>query len=354
MRAADPVIRGPTPAALAYAMPAEWAPHEAVWLSWPRDAVTFPGRVGAVEELYLSIIRALEPRVRVDLLVSDSEAESRVAAWARGEGVKNLRIHRIPVVDVWIRDYGPTFLRGPRGLAMVDWVFNAWGGKYESLLPDGGVPAKLQELLGVPRFTPGVVMEGGSFDVNGAGCVLTTEQCLLAPNRNPRMPREQVEAVLRDHLGCEKVLWLGSGIEGDDTDGHVDDVARFVAPDTIVACREDDPRDPDHAILEDNWKRLRGMTDAAGKPFKLIALPMPDRVDDAEGRRLPASYANFLITNGLLLVPVFGHANDARAEAVLRAVFPGRTVVPMPCEPMVHGLGTLHCASQQQPAAAGP
>ncbi|HVL88205.1 MAG TPA: agmatine deiminase family protein [Candidatus Thermoplasmatota archaeon] len=342
---------GPTPRELGYAMPAEWAPQETVWLAWPHDPLTFPGRIPQVETIYHQAIRALTRNGRVDLLVSNADERQRVEAWASREGVGNLRLHDVPVADVWIRDYGPTFVRGPRGVAMVDWLFNAWGDKYPTLRPDGVVPRLLAPKLGVPRFEPQVVMEGGSFDVNGEGAVLTTEQCLLHENRNPHLSRERIEGVLRDFLGAETVLWLGEGVVGDDTDGHVDDVARFVAPDTVLACMEEDPHHPNHAILAENGKRLSSMRDPRGRPFKLVPLPMPGDVLDDEGEPLPASYANFLVANGVVLLPVFGHANDERAVRTLEACFPDRAVVPLRCEDMVHGMGTLHCASQQQPAA---
>jgi agmatine deiminase len=208
--------------------------------------------------------------------------------------------------------------------------------------------------LRVPRFEPGIVMEGGSIEVNGAGCVLTSEQCLLNPNRNPRLSKEEIEQYLKSYLGVEKVLWLGEGIVGDDTDGHIDDIARFVAPNVIVCATEDDPEDANYELLQDNLRRLQTMTDVQGRPFEIVTLPMPGVVggtstDKRNLDRLPASYANFYIANEVVLAPVFGHANDARAVETLARLFTTRRVVPINCEPLVWGMGTIHCVSQQQP-----
>ncbi len=343
-----------TPAALGYRMPAEWEPHAATWISWPHDPVTFPGRVEAAEETYRQMIRALAPHERVNLLVRNAETHDRVADWLLGEHVRNVTLWEIPYADVWFRDYGPAFVKRerpgrPADLAMVKWRFNAWGGKYETLLPDDAIPLVLQPHLGLPVFEPGIVLEGGSIDVNGAGSLITTEQCLLNPNRNPELGRVDVERHLRDQLGVRHVLWLGDGLEGDDTDGHVDDLARFVSPSTVVAVVEDDPRDANHAPLAANLDRLRRMTDQDGRPLAIVEIPTPGRVGDDEGR-LPASYANFYVANGVVLLPVFGHRHDARAEAVLAKCFPGRRIVPIRCEDLVYGMGTLHCVTQQQPS----
>jgi agmatine deiminase len=340
-----------TPRSLGYAMPAEWTPHEATWLAWPHDPVTWPERVPQVERAYVQMIRALAPHERVELLVKDAETRRRAHDMLKAAGVHGgVRIHDLATADSWIRDFGPTFVRDAQGdVAMVDWRFNAWGNKYETLLRDDGVPPRLESIVGCRRFEVDVVMEGGSIEVNGAGTVLTTEQCLLNPNRNPHLDRSRVEAVLRENLGVDQVLWLKEGIVGDDTDGHIDDLARFVDPTTLVAAVEEDPGDENHAILQDNLGRLRGFRDPSGRPFRVVALPMPGRVGDAEGR-LPASYANFYIGNGAVLLPVFGHPNDARAEKVLKGLFPRREIVPIRCEDLVWGMGTLHCVTQQQPA----
>lgn len=343
------------PAALGFRMPAEWHPHSSTWLTWPKDPETWPDRVTQVEEIYLQMIAALTPHEAVDLLVDDEDAERKVRARCSFPGAANIRFHHIQTVDSWIRDYGPNFLIHPqRRGAFNDWIFNAWGNKYEELKKDDGVPRQLEATLQLQRFAPGIVMEGGSIEVNGAGCVLTTEQCLLNPNRNPQLTREEIEQYLKDYLGVTKVLWLGEGIVGDDTDGHIDDIARFVAPNVVVCAVEDDPADANYEILQDNLARLRSMTDAAGKPFEIVTLPMPGTVGGSSTgtrdlERLPASYANFYIANSVVLLPVFGHANDTRAVETLQRLFPDRRVDPINCEPLVWGMGTIHCVTQQQP-----
>jgi agmatine deiminase len=345
----------PTPADLGYRMPAEWQPHSATWLTWPKDPETWPGRVPQVEEIYLRMIAALVPHETVNLLVDDEETEASVRRRCDFPGAQNLRCHRIETVDSWIRDYGPNFvLDDEGGTAFNDWIFNAWGNKYEALKQDNSIPARLQSFLKMTRFEPGIVMEGGSIEVNGAGCVLTTEQCLLNPNRNPHLSREEIENYLRNHLGVTKVLWLGEGIVGDDTDGHIDDIARFVASNVIVCAVEDDPQDANYEILQDNLARLRAMTDVNDRQFEIVTLPMPGIVggSSTESRdleRLPASYANFYIANEVVLVPIFGHANDTRALETIQQVFPGRRAVGINCEPLVWGMGTIHCVTQQQP-----
>lgn len=338
-------------------MPAEWHPHTATWLSWPKDPETWPGRVSEVEEIFLQMIAALTPHEIVNLLVDDEVTEDDVRRRASFTGASNIRYHRIETVDSWIRDYGPNFLLNANGeLGFNDWRFNAWGDKYDELKLDDQIPQQLEERVRAQRFEPGIVMEGGSIEVNGAGCVLTTEQCLLNPNRNPHLNRAQIEQHLKDYLGIAKVLWLGEGIVGDDTDGHIDDIARFVAPDTIVCAVEDDPADANYELLQDNLKRLQTMTDTHDRPFKIETLPMPGIVggtstDSRNLERLPASYANFYIANNVVLAPVFGHSNDTRAVKTLQNLFPDRKVVPINCEPLVWGMGTIHCVSQQQPKA---
>jgi agmatine deiminase len=239
---------------------------------------------------------------------------------------------------------------GGREQLILDWGYNAWGGKYPPFELDDVVPTRIARELGIPVVSPGIVLEGGSIDVNGAGLLLTTEQCLLNPNRNPTLSRTEIEGYLRDFLGVGKILWLGDGIEGDDTDGHIDDLTRFTDPGTVVTVVEEDPRDSNYGPLRDNLERLRGMTDEAGRPFRIVELPMPPALYQ-DGQRLPASYANFYIANGLVLVPVFGCDRDAEALAIIAGCFPGRRVVGIDCRDVVVGLGTLHCLSQQVPAA---
>lgn len=374
-------MTSPTPAELGYRMPAEWRRHTATWLSWPNDPETWPERVPQVQEIFLQMMAALVPHEDVNLLVDDEETEETVRAQCTFEGAGHIRIHRLRTVDSWIRDYGPNFLVSdksdelqfvagsreglPRGvddklkfvghvLAYNDWIFNAWGNKYEELKKDDGVPSQLESVLNVPRFAPGIVMEGGSIEVNGAGVVLTTEQCLLNPNRNPQLNRGEIEQYLKDYLGVQKVLWLGEGIVGDDTDGHIDDIARFVSPTKIVCAVEEDPADANYEILQDNLERLRRMTDNDERSFEIATLPMPgvvggDSTDTRNLDRLPASYANFYVANRVVLAPIFGHTNDQRALETLRQLFPDRRVVGINCEPLVWGMGTIHCVTQQQP-----
>lgn len=348
-RTTSPAQASATPRSLGYAMPAEWEPHAATWLAWPYDPVTWPDRVRRVEEVFWQMITALAPHERVELLVKDAATEAQVRARLKTERVENVNLHRIRTADSWIRDYGPIFLRNPSGaLAYTDWIFNAWGNKYETLLPDDAIPQHLAPYLRLPHFEPGMVLEGGSIEVDGQGTLLTTEQCLLNSNRNPTLTREQIEGRLRDYLGIERVLWLQEGIAGDDTDGHIDDIARFANPTTILAAYEEDPADENHPILHQNWERLQRFRDPSGRPYRVVKLPMPGRVGDEEGR-LPASYANFYAANHTLLLPIFGHKNDGRAESILREHFPGRRILPIRCEDLVYGFGALHCVTQQQP-----
>jgi len=262
-----------------------------------------------------------------------------------------VRLHRIPTNEPWCRDHGPMFVVRGGELAVVDWDYNAWGGKYPPFDRDDAVPAAVATALGVRVFTPGVVMEGGSLDVNGRGALLTTESCLLNPNRNPQLDRAAIEGYLRDFLGVTTVIWLGDGIAGDDTDGHVDDLTRFVATDVVVTVVEDDPADENYRPLRDNLARLRAARDQDGRPLTVLALPMPRPVVH-DGQRLPASYANFYVGNAVVLVPTFADPADARALAVLGRCFPGRRIVGIDSCDLVWGLGAFHCATQQQPQVA--
>jgi agmatine deiminase len=350
-----PTPLGQTPAELGFRMPAEWHSHEATWLTWPKDPVTWPDRVPQVQQIFIQMMEALTPHEIVNLLVDDRDTEHAVKERCKFASSTNIRFHQIQTVDSWIRDYGPNFLIDGKGrLAFNDWRFNAWGDKYEELKKDDRIPAILESKIQAKRFAPGIVMEGGSIEVNGTGCVLTTEQCLLNKNRNPLLSQAQIEQYLKDYLGVTKVLWLGEGIVGDDTDGHIDDIARFVSANTIVCVVEEDPTDANHDLLQDNVERLHRMTDHEDNPFRIVTLPMPGIVggqstDSRNLDRLPASYANFYIANNVVLAPVFGHENDARAVNTLQSLFTDRIVVPINCEPLVWGMGTIHCLSQQQP-----
>jgi len=338
-------------------MPAEWDRHEGTWLVWPRNEITWPGSLlSVVEDSFALTIETLLPREKVFLLVRDDAAAEKVLSKLTKRGMKtsNLFIHKAPVEDGWIRDYGPTYLKDKTGKrAAVRWIFNAWGGKYDDLMRDNEIFKGDSALLkGVPVFDPGIVLEGGSIEVNGAGTCMTTEQCLLNPNRNPSLTRADIEEYLRDYLGVSQVLWLKEGIVGDDTDGHIDDIARFVNEDTIIAAYEKNEQAENHPILKENWELLQRQEKPGGGKWNLVKLPMPEPVTDDEGM-LPASYANFLIANGVVLLPVFGCSQDKEAAAILKDLFPGREVVPIPSREVVHGLGTLHCLSQQVPCSEG-
>ena len=339
---------------LGFRMQAEWEPHRATWLAWPHNEETWFGRLAQVEEIFLQMIEALAPEEKICLLVNDAPLRDRVDSLLRrrGIGTKNVTYHQVPTQDAWIRDYGPSFVikssASRKEAALVRWIFNAWGGKYPSLARDNRVFDDLEPVLGMPVFRPGIVLEGGSLDTNGKGTGLATEQCLLHPNRNPRLSRTQIEKVLRDFLGLTHLLWLGEGLEGDDTDGHVDDIARFVNPATVVTAVEKDASDPNRAVLEKNLKRLKKATDQDGKKLEIVTLPLPGRVS-AGGKRLPASYLNFYIANGVVLVPTFGRPNDAVALEVLKEVFPKRRVIGIRSEDLVLGLGGIHCVTHEEP-----
>lgn len=340
-----------TPAGSGFVMPAEWETQDAVWLSWPHDEETFPD-LASVKATYLAIVTAITRDEAVHLLVRDADDERevlRMLAGCPGGVPANLVLHAMDYADVWIRDYGPGFIvnRQEHRLAMIDWTFNAWGNKYPALLEDDLVPGLMNRDLGLEVFSPGIVLEGGSIDVNGRGTVLTTEQCLLNSNRNPGLRKDEIETILSEYLGCRQVVWLKKGIAGDDTDGHIDDVARFVGEHTIVCAREERRDDENYQSLEENYRILSSGRDQLGSPFRVIPLPMPSPFGEPD--RLPASYANFLVTNRSVLVPCFHDRNDRNAQAVLSSVFPGRKVVGIDCRALVAGQGAVHCISQQQP-----
>lgn len=342
------------PAALGFRMPAEWEPHAATWLTWPHNRESWPGKFEPIPAVWGAMVAALAPGERVEIVVCDEAMEADAAEILRRAGVDRSRVgfHRMPSNDAWMRDHGPTFLvreaDGRRELAGVDWIYNAWGGKYPPFDDDARIASSVCGIAGARRFAPGIVLEGGAIEVNGRGTVLTTESCLLNPNRNPHLSRAEIEVVLRDYLGVEQVLWLGDGIVGDDTDGHVDDITRFVSEATLVTAVEDDPSDENHAPLRDNVERLRAMRNPRGKPFEVVELPMPPPIE-FEGQRLPASYANFYIGNEVVLLPTFDHPNDERARETLQRLFASREVKGIAATDLVLGLGAFHCVTQQQP-----
>ncbi len=335
-----------------YHMPPEWAEHEATWLTWPKDPITWPNRVEQAREAFACMIEALTPHEKVNLLVDDQESEESARKFLKEKDIhwENLFFHHIPTVDSWIRDYGPIFVESPKGPAMLDFIFNAWGNKYETLKKDDPAPQKIAPSLKIPIIEPGIVLEGGSIDVNGKGTLLTTTQCLLNRNRNPHLYQKEIEEYLHKYLGAKNILWLGDGIEGDDTDGHIDDITRFVSEDTIVTAIEEDPSDVNHKALQENFKKLSSMKDQDGKAFKIYTLPMPRRLDrdDGEGR-LPASYANFYIANKVVLVPVYQDNHDKIALETLQKLFPHRKIIPIVCNDLIYGMGAIHCLTQQQP-----
>jgi agmatine deiminase len=333
-----------------FRMPPEWAPHQGTWLSWPHNRETWPGCLEDAEAALTEAVIALAPGEIVHINVLDARHRAAVLQRFAGRVAPGrVRCHTIATDDAWCRDHGPTFAFDARNeLVALDFRFNAWGGKYPFHLDDA-TPAQMAAALGVPNIAVEMVFEGGSIEVNGAGCVLTTEQCLLNPNRNPNMTRADVEAALCRYLGVTQVLWLGDGIVGDDTDGHVDDLTRFVAAATVVTVVEDDRDDANHGALADNLDRLRNMRLADGRSLSIIELPMPDPVLGERGR-LPASYANFYVGNDVVLLPVFDCAQDAQAIATLARCYPSRNIVAIDCRALVVGLGTLHCLTQQIPA----
>ena len=337
-----------------FAMPAEWQKHDAVWLAWPYDPTTFPDRVERVEATYVQIVKEIHESEEVNLLVIDEPTRKKVVALFSKATVNldRVHIHVSDYADVWFRDYGPIFVRNPRHeLAMIHWDFNSWGEKYETLLKDKEIPDVINKEMAIRCFKPGIVLEGGSIDVNGEGTLLTTEQCLLNSNRNPDLNKQKIEQYLSEYLGVCHFIWLKRGILGDDTDGHIDDLARFVGPSTIVCAFEDNENDADYDALKENYDLLCQSVDQNGKPLRIIKLPMPKVVSD-EGYRLPASYTNFYIGNTKVLMPIFDHPNDKKALAILQELFLTRKVVGICCKDLVYGFGTLHCISQQQPCTA--
>ena len=341
-------VANDTPAALGYRMPAEWEPHDATWLSWPHRLATWPGKFEPIPPLYARLVRTLAEYEPVRILAG---GHPRAQAEVLVGHVPNVTLYEIPTNDVWLRDCGPTFLVGPAGAppALVNWGFNAWGGKYPPYENDNMIPRLIAGKLGYACYEPGIIMEGGALDNDGRGTFLSTEQCLLNPNRNPQLSRADIERYLADYLGARKVLWLGGGIVGDDTDGHIDELARFVGPRTVVAAVEDDPQDENYAALQDNLARLKAMTDADGAPLEIIPLPMPRPIFHKE-QRLPASYCNFYIANGVVIVPEFDDPADARVVQILQRFFPDRRICPLPARDLFWGRGAFHCITQQQPA----
>jgi agmatine deiminase len=328
-------------------MPAEWEPHAATWIAWPHNRTDWPGRFAPIPWVYAEIVRHLARVERVRILIPDraAEAAARRILSKAGANLAAVDFFHAPTDRVWTRDYCPLFVRNRAGeVALTNWRFNGWA-KYADYAHDAAIPAALALALELRAWDPGLVLEGGSIDVNGRGLLLTTEECLLSPvqARNPDLDRRQIEQALRDYLGARRVIWLRRGIAGDDTHGHVDDLARFVNPETVVIASEPDRSDPNYEPLRENLALLRR------QPLRVVKLPLPAPVI-FNGQRLPATYANFYIANRLVLVPTFNDPNDRIALHTLARLFPGRAVTGIHARDLVLGLGALHCLTQQQPA----
>ena len=335
-------------------MPAEWEPQESIWFSWPHNEETWPGAFEHVPKTFAEIVKHISESQLVRINVENNEMAEQVSRLLRERGavIDHVRFHLHPTNDCWIRDHGPIYIvkrtEGNRERAITNWNYNSWGGKYPPYDLDNAIPESIAKEFHERVFNTEMVLEGGSIDVNGAGTLLTTTSCLLNNNRNPQLSKDDIEHRLRTFLGVSKILWLGEGIVGDDTDGHVDDITRFVSPNVIVTALEEDPHDENYSPLQENRKRLQRMTDQSGQPFDIVDLPMPKPVY-FEKNRLPASYANFLITNAKVLVPTYRCENDQVALAILQEQFPDRSIVGIDCTALVWGLGAIHCISQQQP-----
>jgi agmatine deiminase len=336
-----------TPRALGFRMPAEWEPHEATWIAWPHNKDDWPGRFEPIPWVYGEIVRKLSRVERVRILLQSVEIEYSARTVLEKVGVEwdAIEFFSVPTDRVWARDFAPLFIKNAAGeVAATKWRFNAWA-KYENHLADDAAGFAIPELIGVDAWHPGLVLEGGSIDVNGAGLLLTTEECLLSPvqARNPGLSREEVENALGEYLGIDRVLWLRNGIAGDDTHGHIDDLARFTDRDSVVLVSEDDPLDPNYHPLRENLEIIKQF------PVRVRKLPMPAPLI-FDGQRLPASYANFYVANQIVLVPTFNDPRDRVALNLLAECFPDRQVAGINCMELVWGLGTLHCMTQQQPA----
>lgn len=336
---------------LQYRMPAEWEPHSAVWLAWPYDEDTFPGRVAKAEVAFVKMISAVHRSEGVELLVLDEEMREKAGEMLSSAGVDTARVnfHLTDYADVWIRDTGPIFVKDRAGkIVITKWLFNAWGNKFPELLKDGEIPQKIGEWKELPVLKPEVIIEGGAIDVNGERVCLTTEQCLLNKNRSPGRTRADIEKFLKDYLGIQKTVWLKEGLVNDHTDGHIDELARFTAPDRIVCAYEDNESDENYRTLQANYKNLSEATDINGKPFEILKLPMPHmRYDD--GTKAPVSYTNFYIGNTVVLAATFKDENDEVALKILEECFPDRKVVGIDCSDIIYGGGAVHCMTQQQP-----
>lgn len=352
---AIPPQRDSTPNGVAaYRMPAEWEEHEATWLAWPHYKKHWPGKFEPIPFVYAEIIRALLPSEKVFVCVNDAATEESARNILKKSNVSfaesQLKFFHIPTNASWSRDHGPIFVRNQKSeLVITDWIYNAWGNQWPCK-KDDLVPQKIGELLHLSVIEPGMVFEGGSVDVNGKGSLLTTEQCLLNKNRNPSFTRDKIEQYLHDFLGATNILWAKGEILGDDTSGHIDDIARFVDENTVVCAREKNTADENYEMLERNFRDLQYMKDQNGKVLRVLPLPMPTPVV-YKNRRLPASYANFYIANSAILVPTFRCKKDVEVIRLFKELFLKRDIIGIDCVDLVWGFGAIHCSTQQQPKA---
>ncbi|WP_231863056.1 agmatine deiminase family protein [Sphingobacterium populi] len=342
-----------TPKDLGFTFPAEWEAQDALWLSWPHKEASWPGKIDKIYAPYCVFIKAVSTHQKVRINVENEAMRDFAVQHLENAGVatEEIEFYFHATNDAWCRDHGPAFVinRETGEKAVVDWGYNAWGGKYPPYDLDDVIPTRIANHFGHRLFTPSIVMEGGSVEFNGAGTVLTTTACLLNENRNPHLTKEQIERYLVEFYGQKQVLWLGDGIVGDDTDGHIDDITRFVNEDTVLTVVEYNPSDENYSILQENLQMLRAMRLPDGRPLNIVELPMPKPVvyDD---QRLPASYANFYIGNKVVVVPTFQDENDEKALAIIRRYFPDREVIGIDSVDLIWGLGSFHCLSQQEPS----
>ena len=358
------MLKEQTPAALGYRMPAEWEPHQGTWLTWPHDEQHWPGLFDQIPPIWAQMVKELEQGEEVHIITHDEKVEASAKKEMKKAGVQGDRVHlhRIPSNFPWTRDHGPIFVKSAKGeRAILDWEYNAWGGQWSHDLDDE-IPTHIAKKLGMPFLKVPMILEGGSIDVNGKGTLLTTEDCLLNPNRNPDLTQEGIEQNLRKYLDVTNILWLGKGIMGDDTNGHVDDLSRFVGPKTVLTIVNENENDPDFAPLRENFERLKTMKDQDGNALEIITVPQPRpifvkkyapakaKITTHDGYRIPASYANFYIGNECVLLPVWNDPNDEKAVEVLQKCFPDRRIVPIDSRVLTYGFGSFHCVTQQQPA----
>ena len=342
-----------TPKKLGYHFPAEFAPHTATWLSWPHKEASWPGKIDTIFPVYAQFIKLVAEGEKVNINVADEKLKQFAISHLEkaGADLKSIQFFFHPTNDAWCRDHGPAFLINPteNKKMILDWGYNAWGGKYPPFDLDDVIPTLIAKNYNIPVAHPGIVMEGGSVEFNGKGTLLTTRACLLNPNRNPHLNQSQIEEYLINYYGVNHILWLGDGIIGDDTDGHIDDLTRFVNSDTVVNMVEESKGDENYEILQDNLKELKTLHLENGKPLNIVELPMPAPVVYEE-QRLPASYANFYIANKYVVVPTFRDKNDDKALTILQSCFPDRKVIGLDSTDIIWGLGSFHCLSQQEPA----